>query len=311
MRPEELEDLIARCLADALSEEEERTLLEHLERSPETRDALGRELAVDRLLRESRKAPLAADRILRALPPGPRGDFARGVMERLPARRTAHRAAILSGLVAAGLLAALLLVAALQGPAPTVEVPSTRPSPEADAAREAREEQARAEGERRKRQEVVAAFRRMEEQMARELERAERERQEETRRRAEDEVRRLKTEREAEEAKLVEAVERERRAAAEAARPVDVPPRPAPPPPKTETVAATLEKAEGRVTLLAGSEGTAVAAPRSLFAGQGIETAARDGAATLTFADRTQLLLAPGTEIREVFDQGGKRLTLV
>jgi len=309
MRPEELEDLAARYLADALSEDEERTLLEHLERFPEALDAFGRELAVDRLLREHRKAPLAADRILRALPRGPRADFALGVMERLPAARPARHAAFIPGLVAAGLLAALLLYAALQGSAPTVEGPSAHSSgADADARREALEEQARAEAERRKAQEVVAAFRRKEEEMARELERAAREREEEARRRAEDEVRRLKTEREAEEAKLVEALERERRAAAEAARPADVPPRPLPPPPKTETVAATIEKAEGRVTVLGGSD---VTAPRPLLAGQGIETAGRDGAATLAFADRTQVILAPGTEIRDVFDHGGKRLALV
>jgi ferric-dicitrate binding protein FerR (iron transport regulator) len=309
MKPEELEDLVARYLADGLSEEEERSLLEHLERSPEALDAFGRELAVDRLLRENRKAPLAADRILRALPRGPRADFARGVMERLPAARPVRHAAFIPGLVAAGLLAALLLYAALQSSAPTVEGPTERASgPEADARREAREEQVRAEAERRKTQEIVAAFRRKEEEMAREVERAAREREEETRRRAEDEVRRLKTEREAEEAKLVEAVERERRAAAEVARPADVPPRPLPPPPKTETAAATLEKTEGRVTLIGGSE---ITAPRPLLAGQGIKTSARDGAATITFADRTQVILAPGTEIREVFDQGGKRLLLL
>jgi len=55
-----------------------------------------------------------------------------------------------------------------------------------------------------------------------------------------------------------------------------------------------------------------------LLPGQGLETSAKDGAAILTFADRTQLELGPGTELRDVFDQEptgkgarGKRLVVV
>ncbi|HEV3028123.1 MAG TPA: FecR domain-containing protein [Planctomycetota bacterium] len=308
MRPEELEDLVARFLGDSLSEEEERKLLDHLERSPESRDALGLELVVDRLLRESRKPPLAADRILKALPQGSRHDFAGAVMQRLPAGSPGRSPFLIPGLVAAGLLAALLLFSALQtSPAPAEKgdgPAAPRSGADIEARREVLEERTQAEADRRRTEEAVAALRRKEAEAVRERERAERANEEESRRHAEDELLRLKAEREAEEARFVEALERERRATAEAARP-------APLLAKTETIAVTIEKADGRVTLLAGDQRTVVAVPRILLPGEGVETAVKNGSAVLTFADRTQVHLGSGTVIREVVEQGGKRLVVV
>jgi ferric-dicitrate binding protein FerR (iron transport regulator) len=318
MRPEDLEDLISRYLGGALSEEEEKHLLDLLVRSPEACNALGRELVVDRLIRESRKPSLAADRILQALPRGSGEEFARGVMERLPRRRTSF----VPGLAAAGLLAALVLYAALRTPAPPPlrpDGPTARSSEsEAPGRPEAMQERDRAEAERKRMEASVASLRKQEAEAARERERVERDPQEEARKKADEEVLRLKTEREAEEAKFVEALERARRAAAEVARPSEGAPRPAPLPAKTETIAATIPRVEGRVTLLDGPGNGAVSAPQSLLPGQGLETSSKDGAAILTFADRTQLELGPGTEIRSVFDQEppgkgarGKRLVVV
>ena len=287
MRPEEVEDLIARYLGDALSEEEERKLLDLVERSAEARDALGLHLAIDRLARESRKPPLAANPILRALPGGSREDFARAVIGRLPVARPARSPHLIPGLVAAGLLAALLLYSALQTPAPIVEAPAVR-APETKR-REALEERERAGAERKRTEEAVSSLRRKEAEAAGERDQA---KEEESRKKAEEELRRLKTEREAEEARFVDALERERRAAAEVERPADVPQRPA----ATETVVAAVRTAEG---------------VRNLLSGQGIQTAAKDGSATLTFPDRTQLELGPGTELREVVERGGKRLVVV
>jgi len=303
MKPEDFDERVARFLGGALSEEEEKALLDHLEQSPEARNALGRELVVDRLLRESRKPRLAADRILQALPRGSRDDFARRVMERLPRRRLS----LIPGLVAAGVVAALLLFATLRTSAPAaprIDGPTSRAlDSEPVGRREAFLERDRAEAERKRTEESVVSLRRREAEASRERERAERDKEEESRRKAEEELRRLKTEREAEEAKYIEALERARRATAEAARPSEGIPRPAPLPTKTETIVATIERVEGRVTLLAGAGSTAVAAPQVLLPGQGLETAAKDGSAILTFGDRTQLELGPGTEIRDVYDQ--------
>ncbi|HXX94633.1 MAG TPA: FecR domain-containing protein, partial [Planctomycetota bacterium] len=183
--------------------------------------------------------------------------------------------------------------------------------------KEVEAERAKAEGERQRAEEVVAALREKERGAARERERAQREKEEESRRRAEEDLERLRTEREAEQAKLVEALERERRARAQAER-AALAPSPSPPPPAgTQAVAAQLERVQGGVWLLAAGARTPLEGPRALLPGEGLETSVKEGSATLTFADRTELVLGPGTELREVHDRepsgpgsGGKRLLL-
>ena len=166
MRPEDLEERISRYLGGELSEEEEKQLLDLLVSSSGARNALGRELLVDRLIRESRKPSLAADRILQALPRGTGEEFARGVMERLPRRRTSF----LPGLAAAGILAALVLYAALRTSAPPAllpDGPTARSSESESPGRgEAIQERDRAEAERKRMEESVASLRKQEAEAA-------------------------------------------------------------------------------------------------------------------------------------------------
>lgn len=323
MKPEELETLIAGYLAKSLSEDEEKQLLDLLRHSSSARAALGVELAVDRMLRESQNPPLAADRILKALPRASREEFAREVMSRIPAERRWGRL-LIPGLIAAGLLAGLIGYASREtrtrvepkGEGLAIQA-SGSGSEEPRVLREAEEERTRAQGERRRSESTVAALRQQERAAGLQREQAERERREDARKRADEELEKLKTEREAEEARLVEAFEQERRAARAAARPAEPSSPKAPATARTETIAATIENVEGAVTLLDGQERVPKAASRSLLAGQGLETAPGIGSATLSFADRTRLELGSGTDIREVFDREppgngarGRRLVL-
>jgi hypothetical protein len=326
MKPEELEDLVARFLAGQSSEEEEKRLLDLLEGSAGVRKTVGLDLAVDRLLRESGKPALSAERILRALPPGSREEFASAVMGRLP-ERPRLRTYLVPGVVAAGLLAALVIYAALPTSTsvpssvdvPDVDIARTRPSPRPNAVRlEAEEERSRAEVERKEAEGTVAALRQKELEATRERKRAEQDKEEESRKKAEEEIERLKTERQAEEARLVEALERERRAAAQTARTEQAPQDPKVLLRKTMAFAATIERVDGKVTLLSGDGKRAVLAPQGLLSGQGVETSGREGAALLAFADHTQLDLGADTEVREITEREtpgpggyGKRLVVV
>lgn len=72
---------------------------------------------------------------------------------------------------------------------------------------------------------------------------------------------------------------------------------------------ARLEDVKGRVEIL-GEEGRSAACTGSpLHSGQGVETVAADGRATLVYADGTRVKIDPRTALRRVSDNGtGKRL---
>jgi ferric-dicitrate binding protein FerR (iron transport regulator) len=357
MKPEAIEDLIARYLGESLSEEEEKQFLDLLGQSGDARKSLGLELAIDRLIRESRKAPLDPERVEKALPKGSQDDFIQGVMGRLPkspgipsSRSTStpeparfagrpvpgrsrggwRTPALIPGLIAAGILAALFLYATLEHGGRAT--PETRGEGKEDRgesleSREARngetppgpslaqaeEERAKAEAARRNAESAVLALRREEAQAARERDRAELLKEEQARKNAEEDLERLKTEREAVEATVAEARERERRAAAEAVRASEHP-RPTgerPTLPRTEAVAAIFGRIEGMVRSVAGGETKVAETGEALLPGSGVVTGARDGTAVLVFGDRTEVVLGPGTEVREIFDleprRGGAR----
>lgn len=76
----------------------------------------------------------------------------------------------------------------------------------------------------------------------------------------------------------------------------------------TRAGVAKVERVEGEVYLLAEGKRIPLTAPRDLLAGQGLEAAAGANRAALSFPDKTRAELGPGTAVREVKVEGGKRI---
>ncbi len=91
----------------------------------------------------------------------------------------------------------------------------------------------------------------------------------------------------------------------------EAPPQPAPQAP-TESAAARLERAEGRVFLVVEGARRPVQAPQDILPRQGIETESPGSLAVVAYPDKTRLEAGPGTELREIAGGGkeGKRLHL-
>jgi hypothetical protein len=180
--------------------------------------------------------------------------------------------------------ALLLLVFRDRGPAPAEEasLPPPQAAPVADVRRAAEEEHAAARAEHRKTEERVAVLR-------------EREAAPQAR---PDETLALRAEREAAEADLRDARDRERRAAEEVERvnraPVQAPVAADRAP--TRTQLATVERAEGDVRI-AGRP--AAAAGQAIYAGDVLETSGPRSFAILGTPDRTRFEFAGETIVRE------------
>ena len=220
---------------------------------------------------------------------------ARGARPVAPPRSTA-----VAWIAAAAVLMAAVLTAVLLPREAAVDRTALVPVPEprTEDRRKAEEEKAGAEEARKLVEERLMALRRKEGEAA--LER-EREEQLEARRRAEEALRAIQADREAAEARLREADERERRALEEVTR-VVVKETPVRPPSVTVVAAARIDRVEGEVYVTARTGRKAAAAGQDLLAGEGVAVPGTRGFAVLSFPDKSRLELSCGAAIRDVFD---------
>jgi len=118
----------------------------------------------------------------------------------------------------------------------------------------------------------------------------------------------LDSEKERVEREMREAIDRARKVQAELARIPEQPkvadPVAPPSKPSTQAGVAALEIAEGEVFLVLGTEKKPAASGQELTPGQGLEVVGR---AVLRFGDTTKVELGPGTVVRDLAAEGGKR----
>jgi FecR-like protein len=88
------------------------------------------------------------------------------------------------------------------------------------------------------------------------------------------------------------------------------PERPSEPPATTTVAVATLDRIEGEVWILAGSNRTPAKPGQDLLAGQGLETRGEVGRASVRFPDKTRVDVGPGTLLRDFRTADGKRFLL-
>jgi len=88
------------------------------------------------------------------------------------------------------------------------------------------------------------------------------------------------------------------------------PPKTAPEPPKpTIVVAAQVEQVLGQARAL-GGESVRLKAGQDVLSGQGFEVGPRDSLVVLRCGDGTRLEFGPATRVREIRDEGGKKVML-
>jgi hypothetical protein len=229
------------------------------------------------------------------------------------------------GLLAAGFLAALFMLFAL-GPqepnaAKTESQKWARASREAEARRAAeREEEAAARRRasalemRRAGEERLKEIQRRQAELARSAGQPGQDPGEQEKRKAEE--RKLASDKDAIEKELAEAIKLAPGAPGPAAtgRPKEESPELPQKPPKgqeapqgTESMVATVERVEGSAAIVGKEERIPAQARQGVPAGQGVETGAKSSL-VLKYPDGTRLELGGETVLRQLIDEGGKRL---
>ena len=337
-----VEHLWARFVSDdALTEEERHELLEALSADDSLRATLFGDGELEGVLRavgrsRSDAAQFARSCESRLSAKEDRVRFARDVWQRIqrqevpaeggsarPTRRKTRRTFLrprsslaqnpwVLGAAAAAVL--LVLVAFLaQSPSPGASRPSAdggaRPRVITAAGdgktAERHAEVRRAEAERDRAERRLAELREQEAAKAREAEQA---KGDDLARKAEQAFAEARAQREAAERKLAEATVAAKVARQDSRSPQEAPAKETPPP--TRSSVATVERVEGEVLIVTGTEKVAARGGETLLGGQGLQTAGTKSGATLSCPDTTRIELAPETDLREFRAEGQKRVRL-
>jgi len=330
MDPSRIDFLISGCMSETLSEEEWAELAALAQASPELQEALVRCRVVDRLVREAAKPAVDPAQVLRMIGSGGGEDLKHRIVEKIreesggttrprtgfrrPTRRylAARRIHTLwFAIAAAGLLFGIILVVSRPPSSPASSGSKSRGSegqeskrtPPVEDSASAAAARARAEQERKDAESRLQALR---EEEAR-AEQARREARDELRNKADEaflEIARKRKEQEERLKTLRDAEEEAKRA---------LPKTTTPPTPldKPETLAALakVERVAGEVYVLTASGRVAAKEGDVLLPGQGVETVGPTSGATVVYPDKTRLELGAGTEVRELKEERGKRVT--
>jgi len=334
MTRKEPELLLARYLEGQLSGADEAALLELLRQDPQAADELEAYLRLDEGMREAMVPEASESGLGRAVAERLREDgrtdhFARAVVERLQSeeektdkpgtrrfRRTHRRRGASpdpgswgAALFAAAALFMLLILATVsgggKGKPPVPDSSAARPRTEEPAPPPIAEDRqvrdipdprgARAEERQRRILDELAKIEGEEDEARRKVEAAAEAKQAELRQKAQD---------------LADAAARYRKMLSEPSiEPPKEEPAAAPkaPTPSTQAAVAVLERVEGNVAVVSDGARTGARTGMDILPGQGLDVS---GAAVLVYRDRTRLQLSAGTELREIVEAKGKRLTV-